>query len=72
MQPAIDKSLQHQLDHPHKGKDELLQWVRENRHAVLDGLEYVGAGQGTGKQIRPKKKKRGKGTIRPLHAPSVY
>ncbi|CUS08622.1 unnamed protein product [Tuber aestivum] len=43
---AIVESLQHQLDNPHKGKDELLQWVRENREAVMDGLECVGIGEG--------------------------
>lgn len=66
MTPAIDKSLQHQLDHPHKGKDELLQWVRENRQVLLDGLEYFGSGQGKGKgkQIKPNKRKR-KGNCRP-------
>ncbi|PWW79251.1 hypothetical protein C7212DRAFT_349211 [Tuber magnatum] len=45
MKSTITKSLQHQLDNPHKGKDELLQWVRENREVLLDGLEYVGVGE---------------------------
>lgn len=46
IKPTIEKSLQHQLDNPHKGTDELLQWIRENRQALLDGLEYVGVGEG--------------------------
>ena len=46
MKSTIERSLEHQLDNPHKGKDELLQWVRENRQALLDGLEYVGVGKG--------------------------
>ena len=46
MKLTIERSLQHQLDNPHKGKDELLQWVGENRQALLDGLEYVGVGGG--------------------------
>ncbi|PWW76839.1 hypothetical protein C7212DRAFT_363786 [Tuber magnatum] len=39
MKPMIEKSLQHQLENPHKGKDELLQWVRGNRQALLDELD---------------------------------
>ena len=46
MKSTIERSLEHQLDNPHKGKDELLQWVRENRQALLDGLEYVGVDKG--------------------------
>lgn len=46
IKPTIEKSLQHQLDNPDKAKDELLQWVRENRQELLDGLEYVGVGEG--------------------------
>ncbi|PWW76391.1 poly A polymerase C-terminal region-like protein, partial [Tuber magnatum] len=49
MKPLIEKSLKHQLENPQKGKDELLQWVRRNRQALLDGLEYVGVGMGKGK-----------------------
>jgi len=54
MAPIIQKSLEHQLDNPHKNKDELLQWVRESRQVLLDGLEYVGIGEGKrkGKQRR--------------------
>ncbi|CAZ79882.1 unnamed protein product [Tuber melanosporum] len=50
MAPTIKASLQHQLDNPHKPKDELLQWVRENRQVLLDGLEYVGVGEGKRKK----------------------
>ncbi|PWW76381.1 hypothetical protein C7212DRAFT_351501 [Tuber magnatum] len=50
MKPLIEKSLKHQLENPQKGKDELLQWVRRNRQALLDGLEYVGVGMGKGKK----------------------
>ncbi|PWW79197.1 hypothetical protein C7212DRAFT_340109 [Tuber magnatum] len=52
MKPTIERSLQHQLDNLHKGKDELLQWVRGNRQALLDGLEYVGVSVGEGKKTR--------------------
>ncbi|KAG0127543.1 hypothetical protein HOY82DRAFT_613354 [Tuber indicum] len=57
MTPALDQCLHQQLDNPHEGRDELLQWVRENRQALLDGLESVGVGKGKGKQTRKDKKK---------------
>jgi len=50
VKPIIEQSLQHQLDNPHKGKAELLQWVRENRQALVGGQKYVGVGEGKEKQ----------------------
>jgi len=50
---TIEESLRHQLDNPHKGKDELLQWVRENREALVGGRRYAGVrGGGRGKRTR--------------------
>ena len=74
MGPPIEKSLQYQLNHPHKSKNELLQWVWENRQALLDGLEYIGSGQGKrkGKEIKPNKRKWDRRTRRPPHAPAIY
>ncbi|CUS08740.1 unnamed protein product [Tuber aestivum] len=50
MKPAIEKSLQHRLENPQEGKDELLEWVRRSRQALLNGLEYVGVGMGKGEK----------------------
>jgi len=44
MKHTLEESLRHQLDNPHKGKDELLRWVRGNREALVGGgsrLEYL-------------------------------
>ena len=74
MGPTIEKCLQYQLNHPHKSKNELLKWVRENRQALLDGLGYIGSGQGNGKgqKIKPNKWKWERRTRRPPHAPAIY
>ncbi|RPB02316.1 hypothetical protein L873DRAFT_1802252 [Choiromyces venosus 120613-1] len=49
VKPTLERCLEHQLDHPQKEKEELLQWARENRKVLLEGLEYVSAGEGKGK-----------------------
>ncbi|KAG0641150.1 hypothetical protein HOY80DRAFT_1114325 [Tuber brumale] len=46
VEPILNQCLQHQLDNPPKSKHELLQWVRENRRALLGGLECAGVGEG--------------------------
>jgi len=72
--PTIEKSLQYQLNHLYKSKNELLQWVRETRQALLHGLEYIdsGQGKGKGKKINLNKRKWERRTRSAPHAPAMY